>query len=60
MAERVGMVVPGGDLELAGSIVVERVRQVEDRDRVVGRDGLEPRDRLGPRRGCVGLARRGG
>ncbi len=51
MADRVGMVVPGGDLDLARVEWVERVREVEDRQSLVRRDGLEPRDRLGAGRG---------
>ena len=59
MAHRVGMVVPGGDLELRRVELVEGVREVEDGESVVGRDGLEPRDRLGPSDGTSALPTRG-
>ncbi len=40
VARRVGMVVPGGDLELRRVVLVEGVRQVEHGDGVVGRDAF--------------------
>ena len=59
MADRVGVVVPGGDLDHGRVERVERVREVEDRQSLVGRDGLEPRDGLGAAGGESALPTRG-
>src|SRR4051812_2259228 len=47
MAQRVGVIVPGGDRDLARVVGVESAGQVEYRDRVVGGHPAESRDRLG-------------
>ena len=59
MADRVGVVIPGGDLDHGRVERVERVRQIEDGQSLVGRDGLEPRDRLGAGCGLSALPTRG-